>query len=84
MLYVNAASRRYLIIVDSDILSDGEMFSSFLTDYKWVIVTNSTVAPFYLSRVQVAIASLPGVTASSVILPDDEAFKDVSSMCLIW
>lgn len=83
-LYVDAASRRYPIIFDRDILSDGATFAPFLTGDKVVIVTNSTVAPLYLSRVQDAIATLPGVTVSSVILPDGEEYKDVSSLCRIW
>lgn len=82
-LYVDAASRRYPIHFSTDTLSDPQTFSPYLTGDKALIVTNTTVGPLYLSRVEDALRAT-GVSVFTVVLPDGEEYKSLEYAAMIW
>ena len=57
------------------------MLRPYIAGRQVAIVTNSTVAPLYLERLQQALG---GYAVISIVLPDGEAFKDWQHLQLIF
>jgi len=75
-LTVGLGERAYPIHIGSGLLSRKELFAATLANInKAVVVTNSTVASHYLTRVQATLERL-GVQCQNIILPDGEEYKD--------
>lgn len=72
-LQVDLGERSYPIIIGSHLLGQGDLLRPYITGRQVAIVTNSTVAPLYLERLQQALG---GYAVISIVLPDGEAFKD--------
>ncbi len=74
-LTVELDDRSYPIHIGPGLLGEPDLLVPHFRQKKAVIVTNTTVAPLYLAKLQ-ATLSAAGVQASSVILPDGEQYKD--------
>ncbi len=80
-LQVDLGERSYPIIIGSHLLGQGDLLRPYITGRQVAIVTNSTVAPLYLERLQQALG---GYAVISIVLPDGEAFKDWQHLQLIF
>ena len=80
-LEVDLGDRSYPIYIGSDLLGDTELYRRHLNSRQVMIVTNETVAPLYLKRVQEALSEFQ---TASVILPDGEAYKNLETWNLIF
>lgn len=82
-LTVDAASHRYPIFI-TDTLQDA--LQEHLTQYcsrKAAIITNTTIAPLYLSQVEKACHDA-GIECFSIVLPDGEQYKTWETLNLIF
>lgn len=77
-IQVNLGDRSYPIYIGLDLLAHRQTFSSYLTGKKVFIISNDTVAPLYLKKVQEALQDSASV--DSFILPDGEKYKDLSHL----
>lgn len=82
-LNVGLAERSYPIYIGEGLLSSGELFQSYLTAGRAVIISNTTVAPLYLDQLRTNLENC-GVRCDSIILPDGEQFKNAASMDIIY
>ncbi|MGR2682236.1 3-dehydroquinate synthase [Chromobacterium haemolyticum] len=74
---------RYPIHIGRDLLEQVELLLPHLPLPKVAIVSNETVAPLYLPRLQQALAR-HRIDSFSVVLPDGEQHKDWSTLNLIF
>jgi 3-dehydroquinate synthase len=82
-LQVELGDRSYPIHIGPGLMSRGELIASRLPQAKAFIVSNDTVAPLYLDRLQSALAQA-GVRCEAVILPDGEDHKDWRTLAGIY
>jgi 3-dehydroquinate synthase len=71
-LNVSLAERSYPIYIGEDLLSQPALLQQHIKRKEVLIVTNDTVAPLYLDKVQ---SLLEDYHCESVVLPDGEQFK---------
>lgn len=71
---VNLGSRSYPIQIGPGLIDAAGKQVEALAPTRVVIVTNTTVGPLYLERLEKAVAGVAPV--SSVVLPDGERYKD--------
>ncbi len=69
--------RSYPIYIGSGLLSQPERWVEHIRSSQVMIVSNETIAPLYLQRVQQALI---GKQVTTVILPDGEQFKHLQTM----
>lgn len=81
-LYVELGDRRYPIFIGSQ-LNLQTLLAPYIKGQQVMIVTNTTVAPLYLSAYQQALTSL-GKYVAQCILPDGEKYKDFQHLHLIF
>ena len=81
-IQVDLDDRSYPIYIGQSLMNDSETLSRYLFKKKILIVTNETIAPLYLEKVQAVIADLGDVDA--VILPDGEQFKTLTHLDSIF
>jgi 3-dehydroquinate synthase len=82
-LTVALGDRAYPIHIGRDLLSRGDLIAPHVRQKKVAIVTNTTVAPLYLAKLQATLTSL-GIESLPIILPDGEQFKDWQNLNLIF
>jgi len=82
-LTVGLGERSYPIHIGSELLGRAELLRAHLPRKRAAIVTNTTVAPLYLERLQQTLSAL-GVSSVPVILPDGEAYKNAETLNLIY
>ena len=75
-LTVDLADRSYPIVIGAGLLQDGFDLSSNLAGRDCLIVSNETVAPLYLEKLQ---KCLPGIRQTKLSLPDGENYKTMST-----
>jgi len=75
-LNVELADRSYPISIGSGLLAQRDLFTQAIRGRRVMIVTNETVAPLYLQRLQ---QTLDGYQLDVCILPDGEAYKTLDS-----
>ncbi|MCY1492324.1 3-dehydroquinate synthase [compost metagenome] len=80
-LNVDLGDRSYPIYIGEGLLDDPRFFAPHIHGRQVAIVTNETVAPLYLERLQKTLA---GYAVTSVVLPDGEAFKNWETLQLIF
>jgi len=80
-LEVSLAERSYPIYIGSGLLSQAALLRTHIKRKEVIIVTNETVAPLYLDKVN---KLLDGYQCESVILPDGEEFKTLEVMNKIF
>ncbi len=83
LLNVDLGERSYPISIGPSLLEDPSLLARHVNGGKVAIVTNTTVAPLYLERVESALRAA-GKQVMSVILPDGEEFKNWSSLMQIF
>jgi 3-dehydroquinate synthase len=71
-LVVDLGERSYPIYIGDGLLARGDLLRSHIGGRQAMIVTNDTVAPLYLHKVQAAVA---GLQCHTVVLPDGEQYK---------
>ena len=79
---VSLGERSYPIHIGERLIDRTELVVPHLPGKQVAVVTNTTVAPLYLSRVREALQSA-AVESLPVILPDGEAFKNGATLNLI-
>ncbi|MFT5790236.1 MAG: 3-dehydroquinate synthase [Shewanella sp.] len=79
---VELGERSYPIVIGQNLLSNGEPLARYLKNKNILIVTNETIAPLYLEKVQAMLSDFTCVTP--VILPDGEQYKTLSQMDSIF
>lgn len=82
-LTVELAERSYPIFIGSDLLDQADCYRPYIRGNQVFIVTNTTVAPLYLERVERALASL-GLKIGKIILPDGEQHKTLAVLETIF
>ena len=73
---VDLGDRSYPIVVGSGLLAGGFGLGEFVRGPDCLVVSNETVGPLYLGRVE---ACLGDKTVASINLPDGEAFKTLAT-----
>lgn len=76
-LTVDLGDRSYPIHIGSGLLAQAKLLTPHIHGNKVVIVSNTTVAPLYLSNVRDLLTDFD---VSEVILPDGESFKTMETM----
>lgn len=82
-LRVSLGARSYPIHIGRGLLDDDGLLAPHLAGGKVVVVTNQTVAPLYLGRLQATLARLGG-DVLPVVLPDGERFKNWETLNLVF
>lgn len=82
-LRVSLGERSYSIEIGSGTLSDGVRILPFIKHGKAVVVSNTTVAPLYLSSISDALKK-SGVDVLEIVLPDGEEFKTWETLNVIF
>lgn len=80
-LQVDLAERSYPIYIGEGLLQKSELFERHIDSRQVLVVSNETVAPLYL---QTLLNSLPDKQVETVILPDGEVFKTLSTTEIIF
>ena len=73
-LEVSLGDRSYPIVIGADIIDDGELIKRHLTGNRVVVVTNETVGPLFLDRIQKCLDEA-GIAVLEIALPDGEQYK---------
>ena len=76
-LQVALNERSYPIFIGENLLTQVNCFKPYLTAKQILIVSNSTIAPLYLERVQSTLLAQSYVVETH-ILPDGEQYKDIA------
>jgi 3-dehydroquinate synthase len=72
--------RSYPILIGSRLLEDAPLLSTSITARSLLIVTNETIAPLYLAKLQ---SALQGRRVATLVLPDGEQHKTLESFSRI-
>jgi 3-dehydroquinate synthase len=80
-LWVRLPAHEYSILIGSNILADRTILRQYVTSRQVLIVTNVTVAPFYLHFLQEAFSDRE---CDVVILKDGEKYKNQQSLFQIY
>ena len=73
--------RSYPIFIGSGLLNQPELWTPYIRSSQVAIVTNDTIAPLYLERIQQALSDKQLAT---VVLPDGEQFKNLDTLNSIF
>ncbi|HEX5362728.1 MAG TPA: 3-dehydroquinate synthase [Gallionella sp.] len=82
-LTVGLGERSYPIHIGSGLLAQPALLQAHLPRKRAAIVTNTTVAPLYLDKLQQTLQAI-GVNSISVVLPDGEEHKNAETLNLIY
>jgi 3-dehydroquinate synthase len=80
-LQVELGQRSYPIHIGEHLLAQSELFLPHIAARQVAIVTNETIAPLYLQRLQTTLA---GFELTCIVLPDGEAFKNWETLQLVF
>ncbi|WGG50063.1 bifunctional shikimate kinase/3-dehydroquinate synthase AroKB [Rugamonas sp. DEMB1] len=83
LLNVDLGERSYPISIGPNLLNDGALLARHVNGGKVAIVTNSTVAPLYLERVEQGLRAA-GKQVIAIVLPDGEEHKNWTSLMAIF
>ncbi|WP_432381183.1 bifunctional shikimate kinase/3-dehydroquinate synthase AroKB [Duganella sp. P38] len=83
LLNVDLGERSYPIAIGPALLDDSAALARHVHGAKVAIVSNTTVAPLYLERIEAGLRSA-GKQVITVILPDGEEFKNWTSLMQIF
>ncbi len=72
---VDLGARSYPIFIGGQLLSQRQLLAPYITGQQVVVVSNETVAPLYLERIQ---STLSEYDVNTVILPDGEQYKTLA------
>jgi 3-dehydroquinate synthase len=82
-LTVDLGDRSYPIHIGPGLLAQSDLIVPHLLQKRVMVVTNTTVAPLYLSQLTATLESA-GVKVAKVVLPDGEAYKNWETLNLIF
>lgn len=82
-LTVGLNERSYPIHIGTGLLAKAELLTAHLPKKRVAIVTNTTVAPLYLAKLQETLHQI-GVQSVEIILPDGEVYKTAETLNLIY
>jgi shikimate kinase/3-dehydroquinate synthase len=82
-LSVDLGERSYPITIGNALLDDADLFARHVSSERAMIVTNTVVAPLYLSRLTQALVA-GGKHVEVVILPDGEDEKTIDNIMKIF
>ena len=82
-LNVALAERSYPILIGNNLLQSAENLQPYLRGPRVAVISNTTVAPLYLSTVVTSLEKV-GVGVTAIILPDGEKFKNWESLNAIY
>lgn len=82
-LTVELSERSYSIHIGSGLLANANLLLAQLPKKRVAIVTNTTVAPLYLQKLQDTL-QLIGVQSVPIILPDGEVYKTSETLNIIY
>ena len=82
-LKVEITGKSYPIHIGKNLITNAGLITPHLKRQHVAIITNSTVAPLYLSQLSQALQSA-GVKVIPVILPDGEAYKNSETLNVIY
>ena len=71
----------YSIFIGAGLLNEASLLRRHIKGRQVLIVTNTSVAPLYLDRLQ---AALQGLNVDTLQLPDGEQFKTLASLDLVF
>ena len=80
-LTVDLGERAYPIAIGPGLLDDSTLYTPHIHGTQVMIVSNETVAPLYLGRLQ---AALSAYRVSSVVLPDGERYKTLEVLDRVY
>ena len=80
-LNVDLGDRSYPIYIGSQLLDQPELVRPFVTGTQVMIISNETVAPLYLEKVEKLFADFE---TESVILPDGEQYKNLKELDAVF
>ncbi len=80
---VELKERRYPISIGAGLLKRAESYHPLKSGDKVMIVSNPTIAPYYLETVKNTLSAL-GCQVDSVLIPDGEKYKTLDSLNLIF
>jgi 3-dehydroquinate synthase len=83
LLNVDLGERSYPISIGPALLDDGALLARHVQGDTVAIVTNTTVAPLYLARVEAGLRGA-GKQVMTIVLPDGEEFKNWASLMQIF
>ena len=75
------ATEKYPVYIGQGLLSDEALIKSHIRGKSVLLVTNETIAPLYLAKVQKAFSF---VACDVVVLPDGEAYKGQASLFALY
>ncbi|MEP7043579.1 MAG: 3-dehydroquinate synthase [Dokdonella sp.] len=78
---VALGARSYPIWIGAGLLADAARWRSAIRGRHVLVVTNETIAPLYLARVQ---AGLEGFAHAALVLPDGEAYKTLANTAAVF
>ncbi len=82
-LTVGLGERSYPIHIGSGLLDQAELLQAHVPRKRVAIVSNTTVAPLYLEKLQHTLRAI-GVGSVAIILPDGEAYKNSGTLNTIY
>lgn len=82
-LTVGLSERSYPIHIGTGLLASTELLAAHLPARRVAIVTNTTVAPLYLERLQQTLREI-GVQSVEIILQDGEVYKTAETLNTIY
>lgn len=80
-LNLDLQEKSYPIYIGQDLLSESELLTKHISGKQIMIVTNTTVAPLYLQKVQNLLSSFE---LAQVILADGEKYKTLDTLNCIF
>ena len=80
-LHLDLGERSYPIHIGQGLLQHAELITPHIHGKSAVIVSNTTVAPLYLTATEQLLA---GVKQSAAILPDGEAYKTLDTLNQVY
>jgi len=80
-LKVNLGERSYPICIGKNLLDHHELLTQHIPGNSALIVSNETVAPLYMDKVEAALGSLKYET---LVLPDGEEYKNQETLNTIY
>jgi shikimate kinase/3-dehydroquinate synthase len=82
-LTVGLGERSYPIRIGNGLLGQAALLQAVVPRKRVAIVSNTTVAPLYLEKLQRTLHSI-GISSATIILPDGEAYKNADTLNLIY
>ena len=80
-LKVNLDERSYPICIGSNLLDRHELLTQYIPGNSALIISNETIAPLYMDKVETA---LDGLKYKTLVLPDGEEYKNQETLNSIY